>query len=414
MQEFEDSPNSGKGTRPFGVYMAFAIAMSLVAIGGAFWLSNAAIDEQSRMTGFIGLAGLFLVLGVVVLVFRFKGKGRHTSHVADIPEDAPSAENSLAALDEARELFSGSLKLADTFRLTSNRIKDVMPFRAIVLYVFNDGRTHLIAAHADGINVKDVDDGLANQSLSSSSVEIDSYLEMDATQAFGSSVAIPLRTDGTVFAALQLYFGDEYDAASVDKYLFKTVGERVAPLILSSLAYERTHAKALTDITTELPNERAFYLMLEKQIAEFHQDRSGDPLTVLAIDIDNFEEINVKYGHATGDRVLNFVAQVTKDSLRRMDFLARSVNDEFLAILPTASKETSQIVIARIQNVFKERPFQVSDDEPIVIELNIGWATYCDDGSTPSELLSFAELKKEQQKIPLGDNVVAFPQEFAN
>lgn len=414
MQEFEDSPNSGKGTRSFGVYTAFAIALSLVAICGAFWLSIAAIDEQSRITGFIGLAALFLVLGVGALVFRFKGKGRHSSIAADIPEDAPSAENSLAALDEARELFSGSLKLADTFRLTSNRIKDVMPFRAIVLYVFNDARTQLIAVHADGLNVKDVDDGLANQSLSSGSVEIDSYLEMDANQAFGSSVAIPLRTDGTVFAALQLYFCDEYDAASADKYLFKTVGERVAPLILSSLAYERTHAKALTDITTELPNERAFYLMLEKQIAESQQDRGGEPLTVLAIDINDFEQINVKHGHSTGDRVLNFVAQVTRDTLRRMDFLARSVNDEFLAILPTASKDTSQMIIARIQNAFEERQFQLSDDESMVIELNIGWATYCDDGSTPSELLSFAELKKEQQKIPLGDNVVAFPQEFVS
>jgi diguanylate cyclase (GGDEF)-like protein len=410
MPKSDNSPRSG-GAR---YYSLFIVALSLATFGGAFWLSTAAIDEQSRIIGFAGLIAAFLIVCAATYLLRSRGTRQQTANVHAPEEIEAAVEKPLAELDEARDFFAGSLKLADAFRLMSNRVKDIMPFQAVALYVLNERRTRLKLAQTDGVAIGETDSGLAEQSHASNGVEIDSYLEMDATQAFGSSAAIPLRNGETVFAVLQLYFGSDFDAASVDKYLFETVATRVAPLILSSLAYERTHANALTDITTELPNERAFYLMLEKHIAESHNNRSSDPLTVLAIDIKGFEEINARYGHAAGDRVLNFVAQVIRENIREMDFVARSVNDEFLAILPTAPTEMSQAIIERIHKAFHEQRFEVGDGEPITIELNIGWATYANEGATPGELLSFAELMKEQQKMPPGENVVAFPQEFVN
>lgn len=416
MQDSEDSPN---GTRSFGVYMPLlSITLSLATIGGAFWLSMAEIDEQSRLIGFAGVIAVFVGVCVATYLWHLKTRRKQTesdSHLEEGDRDPiTDTERSLAELDEAREFFSGSLRLGDAFRLISHRISDVMPFRAIVLHLLDDRRRHLKPVHSDGIAIEEVDDDLADQSYASGAVEIDGYLEMDSTQDFGSSAAIPLRHGSGILGVVQVYFGGNYNATDVDKYLFEAIGERVAPLILGSLSYERSHAKALTDITTELPNERAFYLMLEKQIAELHHNRCDDPLTVLAIDIKSFETINEKYGHAVGDRALNFVAQITRDSLRQMDFLARSINDEFLAILPTASLEISQTIIERIHHAIAERRFEVNNDESLLIELNIGWATYENEGRTPGELLSFAELKKEQQKMPFGENVVAFPQEFVN
>ncbi len=49
--------------------------------------------------------------------------------------------------------------------------------------------------------------------------------------------------------------------------------------MLGSIAYERTQANALTDATTDLPNERAFYLVLENQVAEAQRNRGERPLT---------------------------------------------------------------------------------------------------------------------------------------
>ncbi|MCV5943055.1 GGDEF domain-containing protein, partial [Escherichia coli] len=79
-------------------------------------------------------------------------------------------------------------------------------------------------------------------------------------------------------------------------------------LFLGSLAYEKSLSSALTDPLTKLPNERAFFLVLENQLAESQRFRDERPLTVLAVDIRDFEEINRDYGHSTGDRVLSFAA----------------------------------------------------------------------------------------------------------
>ncbi|MEO6052250.1 MAG: hypothetical protein ABIP78_13095 [Pyrinomonadaceae bacterium] len=86
---------------------------------------------------------------------------------------------------------------------------------------------------------------------------------------------------------LQSYFDTVFDMAKVDQSLFEAVGTRVSPLMLASIAFERSHANGLTDVTTELPNQRAFYLILENQIAEAQRKREDRPLTILAIDIQN-------------------------------------------------------------------------------------------------------------------------------
>ncbi|MFN0140986.1 MAG: diguanylate cyclase domain-containing protein [Pyrinomonadaceae bacterium] len=412
MHNSEDSSNV---RRPSAAYASLLIGSILAMIAGAFWLSTAAIDERSRLTGFALLTAGFVVVVVALLIWRSKRKRKQVDLSLDLENDLSrrdaDPQRALAELDEASVLFAGALKLADAFRLISHRVNDVVPFRAIALHTLNDRRTRMAPAQADGVAVEAIDESLANQSHGTGRVEIDSYLEMDSAQTFASSAAIPLRSDGMVFAVLQLFFGEDHDAASVDKYLFEAVGERVSAFVLSSISYERSHANALTDVTTDLPNERAFYLMLEKQIVESHNGGDG-PLTVLAIDIKDFEQINAKYGHAIGDKLLNFVARVAKDNLRQMDFLARSVNDEFLAILPTASAEISQKIVERIHTAFATRKFDAIDNDPITVELNIGWATYENEGNTPAELLSFAEMKKEQQKMPLGSNVLAFRQEL--
>lgn len=414
MRNSEDSPNV---TRSSGAYASLLIGSFLVTIAGGFWLSTAMIDERSRLTGFALLTAGFVVVVVGLLIWRSHRNRKQVELRLDVADDLSErdadSQRSLAELDEASVLFAGALKLADAFRLISHRVSDVVPFRAIALHTLNDRRTRMAPTQADGVALEAIDESLANQSHATGRVEIDSYLEMDSAQTFASSAAIPLRTDGRVFAVLQLFFGGDHEAASVDRYLFEAVGERVSAFVLASIAYERSHANALTDVTTDLPNERAFYLTLEKHIVESHNE-GGGPLTVLAIDIKNFEQINAKHSHTIGDKLLNFVARVTKDNLRQMDFLARSVNDEFLAILPTASSEISQKIIERIHNAFATRKFDLTDNDPITVELNIGWATYDNEGNTPGELLSLAEMKKEQQKMPLGSNVLAFRQELVS
>jgi diguanylate cyclase (GGDEF)-like protein len=172
---------------------------------------------------------------------------------------------------------------------------------------------------------------------------------------------------------------------------------------------------ALTDALTSLPNERAFFLVLENQIAEAQRFFEQRPLTILAIDIRSFAEHNRRFGHATGDRLLLFAADKIKSQLRQMDFLARSTGDEFIAVLPTASIETAREVIERVEKAFVASPFEISDEEKIHLQLSFGAAMFGRDGETANELLRRASLRKRQAKSQDKENkILWFPKEYVN
>lgn len=410
-----DSGHERGGRRVFSPYAVIIVSVSLTALVATFILENSALDETAKISGFAGIIVVFLIACTVLFLYQSR-RNRKTDNPASV-----DIETGLAALDEASAFFSGSLKSADAFRLVSSRVSDLIRYESIVLFLLNETRTQLVAVHSGGVvsgshheNTANFDIGLADQAYERKQVEIDSYLVLDTTQEHGSSAAIPLFHGENVFGVLQLFFDKDYDVLAADASLFEAVGTRVAPLMLGSIAFERSQANALTDTTTDLPNERAFYMILENQIAESQRKREDRPLTVLAIDIKNFEEINQRFGHAAGDHVLNFVAQVVKDNLRQMDFLARSINDEFLAVLPTASQEVSHDVIARIHTGFFGRKLRISDHDSIEVELNVGWAAFGNDGETPARLLSLAQLRKEQSKSIEPNKILWFPQEIVN
>jgi diguanylate cyclase (GGDEF)-like protein len=91
------------------------------------------------------------------------------------------------------------------------------------------------------------------------------------------------------------------------------------------------HALSLRDPLTALPNRRHFLEQVELESTRAR--RSGRPLAVLFLDIDQFRSLNDTYGHSTGDRVLIAVAQRLRHTLRLGDGLARYGDDEFAVLM---------------------------------------------------------------------------------
>ena len=197
--------------------------------------------------------------------------------------------------------------------------------------------------------------------------------------------------------------------------ILEAVASRIVPLLSGSLAFEKSLSNALTDALTNLPNERAFYLVLENKIAEAQRLSEKRQLTVLVMDIRNFRDINEQYGHSTGDKILTFGAETIKNQLRQMDFLARSSNDEFFAVLPTASEEITEEIIKRIERAFVLNPYKIAHEENVHLQISFGAATFLQDGETAQELLHLALVKKKQSKSDDKNNqVLFFPKEFIN
>ena len=104
-------------------------------------------------------------------------------------------------------------------------------------------------------------------------------------------------------------------------------------LALSNIALrDRLRTQSLRDPLTGLYNRRYMEDTLERLLALSH--RSGNPTAVIMIDLDNFKDLNDRYGHAKGDAVLRDVAAQIVGALRPTDVVCRYGGEEIIAILP--------------------------------------------------------------------------------
>ncbi len=104
---------------------------------------------------------------------------------------------------------------------------------------------------------------------------------------------------------------------------------------------------ALTDGLTGLHNRGYFDACLESEIARSR--RSGQPFSLLLIDLDHFKSVNDSYGHPVGDQVLQAVAAALKESSRDSDLVCRYGGEEFAVILPGTPVAMSYRVAERIR-----------------------------------------------------------------
>jgi diguanylate cyclase (GGDEF)-like protein len=134
--------------------------------------------------------------------------------------------------------------------------------------------------------------------------------------------------------------------------------------------------------------------------------RSEQPVTLLVADIDRFKQINDRFGHVAGDRVLERVAQVLRDSTRTPDVVARLGGEEFGVLLPEATREDGVEVAERIRHAISRMQL---DDGPIAVTVSVGVATFPDDGICRDSLFRLADAAVYAAKDLGRDRVVACP-----
>jgi diguanylate cyclase len=127
-------------------------------------------------------------------------------------------------------------------------------------------------------------------------------------------------------------------------------GEDVAVLLGEIVALKEEVGvlarQARTDPLTGLANRRGWNEQLGRELAQAR--RSGRPVSVALLDLDDFKGFNDAHGHQAGDRLLVAAAAAWQGQLRDGDVLCRWGGDEFAALLPDCSAGTAQEIIARM------------------------------------------------------------------
>ncbi|PCK33757.1 diguanylate cyclase domain-containing protein [Pseudoalteromonas piscicida] len=158
-------------------------------------------------------------------------------------------------------------------------------------------------------------------------------------------------------------------------------------LLILYRAYHLAHTASLQDDLTKLPNRRYAIRQLNTLLG-----RSELPSFVLLnLDLNNFKQVNDKFGHEVGDKLLLHVTSILMNSVRVYDFIARLGGDEFIIILHRVPEEAQvKTIIQNIKHQIAQRPLQVNRHS-IAISASIGYAFPKSSQQSVSELMARAD-----------------------
>jgi diguanylate cyclase (GGDEF)-like protein len=151
--------------------------------------------------------------------------------------------------------------------------------------------------------------------------------------------------------------------------------------------------ETVTDALTGVFNRRYLDRRMLEELARVR--RYGHPLSILLLDIDYFKQINDRYGHPVGDRVLVALAQIVSEEIREPDVLARYGGEEFLVIFPQTSLSGAMQIAERLRRRVEGHRFGASDlpeeADSLSVTTSIGVAELSDDVQDVERLLRAAD-----------------------
>jgi diguanylate cyclase (GGDEF)-like protein len=152
--------------------------------------------------------------------------------------------------------------------------------------------------------------------------------------------------------------------------LARSFGEMVKSLKRANSVLEQL---AITDGLTKIHNHRFFQDQLGREIKRAERTRS--PLALILVDIDDFKALNDRYGHASGDGVLEQLAGLLVGETRDQDLVARYGGEEFAILAPATDREGAVSLAEKLRLTVSDAPFDAAG-HLIDITVSVGVAVY--------------------------------------
>jgi diguanylate cyclase (GGDEF)-like protein/PAS domain S-box-containing protein len=175
--------------------------------------------------------------------------------------------------------------------------------------------------------------------------------EVAAKAGLHSAICLPVRKDNELIGALEFFSHSIQHPEPTLIETLTTLSAQIDRFVteLEERAALRRRLEALTrrDELTGLANRRAWTEELERELARSR--REGRPLCVALLDLDQFEAVNERRGHAAGDALLREIAARWRGQLRLTDVLARRGGEDFAIALPARSLEVALAAVERLR-----------------------------------------------------------------
>lgn len=305
-------------------------------------------------------------------------------------------------VNDLHETFAVSRDLSIVLNQAVAALKDILKTEALVLQLYSDNENRFFMRIEEGGTDIDLGDELLQEVIEDGKSRLVNNLSLfpkysKLTQAgFASLVVAPLnrierggrRKSIGLIAALTK---QRRDFSSYELGLLTSYSRQTAMLIDNARLYKRVEALAIRDGLTNLFNHRHFQEVLEREVK--NAERTGSPLGLIILDIDNFKKFNDTYGHPEGDRVLRTVADILLDNTRGKDVVARYGGEEFVIILPETSRQGAMTVAQTIRQKVESYSFSSHNPSQASIGMSItgGVALFPENARTAKELIVAAD-----------------------
>ncbi len=218
-----------------------------------------------------------------------------------------------------------------------------------------------------------------------------------------SELAVPLIAEGKVLGVFNVESSRLAAFVQRDMRLLTTLASYAVVAIQNARLYEQAQRLAITDGLTELYNHRYLHEALERTLERARRDIQ--PLGLIMLEIDHFKRYNDTYGHQSGDEALRTVAGLLRRGSRPSDIVARYGGDEFMVILPGATKTATLETAERLRRAVEAYPLILGDEVITTVTLSVGVATFPHDGRTVDALVEAVDRAQYIAKRSGGNKV---------
>ncbi len=318
-----------------------------------------------------------------------------------------AARQEVQAIFELSSELGNSLSVNETMSVFGVRLRDIVPHNCFAIWVRDDNVLKPEYVAGDDFRLFTsleipVGQGLSGWVAENSkpilngnpSVESGYLDDLTKFSTLRSALAVPLEGATGVVGVLALYHA-ERDAFTKDHLrILLAVNSKVAVALENAQRFQRVEASATTDALTDLPNARSLFLQLDSELARSR--REARPLTLLVMDLDGFKQVNDRYGHLDGNRLLRAVGAGLKTVCREYDYVARMGGDEFVVLLPGAQAGDVERKIVQLREMVAQVCREVLAGH--VLGVSVGAASSPTDGTDAEQLLSQADRRMYREK----------------
>jgi len=326
---------------------------------------------------------------------------------ADFLTSIASARQEAQTMFELSQDLGVSLSLSETLSVLSMRLRKMIPYDSIAIFVNRNG--WLLPELVSGDNFRAlsslkirVGEGLCGWVAENSKPIVNGNPEVEAgymadpskQTALQSALVVPLEGLNGVVGVLAMYHASR-DAFRPDHLrILLAVASKVALSVENALKYQQAESSATTDYLTGLPNARSLFVHLAQEVARCRRMKSS--LAVLVCDIDGFKQINDSFGHLEGDKLLREFTTRLKDVCRGYDYVARMGGDEFVITAPGLTAEAAKEKADRLNQAAIDSGRHVCGRD--LITLSVGMAFCPEDSFDVERLLAEADRRMYSMK----------------